>query len=261
MKKILSLLMVIVCLMMSFMTSEVFAACNHNWVVIHADKDSAPCKEYDATFRCSKCGDMKQDTVAPTAEHNWAVANSQERTCLDNGHISYYCTECFELKKEIIPAYGSHDHSFIYNNDATCTKDGTKFGTCKRCGKSEMLTDIGSAKGHSYDDKWILTFAGNCVSKSSSRRNCKTCGEPQVVYGDYGAHTDSNKDYICDLCNADLKPSSPSNPQAPDNAVEDCSCKCHKGGITGFFWKIGNFFAKLFRIKSKQICSCGKYHF
>ena len=40
--------------------------------------------------------------------------------------------------------------------------------------------------------------------------------------------------------------------------VSDCSCNCHKGGISGFFWKIINFFNKLF--KSKQYCACGAKH-
>lgn len=40
--------------------------------------------------------------------------------------------------------------------------------------------------------------------------------------------------------------------------ASDCSCNCHKGGIMGFFWKIINFFNKLF--KSKQLCACGAKH-
>ena len=42
---------------------------------------------------------------------------------------------------------------------------------------------------------------------------------------------------------------------------KDCSCKCHKTGLAGFFWKIGNFFNKLFKIKSKQMCACGVAHY
>ena len=261
MKKIISSILVIICLLMSLATTEALAYCNHNWELAHIDEEGgAPCKGYDATYRCNYCGSTKIGFLAPTANHNWQVGFSEPVGCFKDGYVSYYCSYCAELDDKIIPAYGSHDHTFIYNNDATCTKDGTKIGTCKRCGESEILSDEGSAKGHSYGD-WKVTFEGTCVRQKSFKRNCKNCGEAQVRYEGYGSHADADKDYKCDFCSADLSPNVPSNPEAPDNAVKDCSCKCHKGGITGFFWKIGNFFAKLFKIRSKQICACGVYHF
>lgn len=41
--------------------------------------------------------------------------------------------------------------------------------------------------------------------------------------------------------------------------TEGCSCKCHKNGILGFFWKLINFFNKLFKLN--EICSCGITHY
>lgn len=41
--------------------------------------------------------------------------------------------------------------------------------------------------------------------------------------------------------------------------IDGCSCKCHKGGISGFFFKIILFFQKLFR--TNQTCSCGVNHY
>ncbi len=43
------------------------------------------------------------------------------------------------------------------------------------------------------------------------------------------------------------------------SAPFECDHNCHKGGIAGFFWKIGNFFNKIFRIK--QYCECGAAHY
>lgn len=37
-----------------------------------------------------------------------------------------------------------------------------------------------------------------------------------------------------------------------------CDCNCHQGGILGFFWSIGNFFNRLFRIN--EFCECGAWH-
>ena len=39
---------------------------------------------------------------------------------------------------------------------------------------------------------------------------------------------------------------------------EDCPCKCHKGGIAGFFYKIVLFFQKLFGMN--KVCACGAKH-
>ena len=42
------------------------------------------------------------------------------------------------------------------------------------------------------------------------------------------------------------------------NAPENCSCNCHTGGIKAFFFKIINFFQKLFG--QNKICACGVKH-
>lgn len=41
--------------------------------------------------------------------------------------------------------------------------------------------------------------------------------------------------------------------------TESCNHNCHKTGIAGFFWKIINFFNKIFKIK--QYCDCGVSHY
>ena len=44
----------------------------------------------------------------------------------------------------------------------------------------------------------------------------------------------------------------------PSNDKDSCTCNCHKGGIAGFFFKIINFFQKLFG--KNKICVCGTKH-
>ena len=41
--------------------------------------------------------------------------------------------------------------------------------------------------------------------------------------------------------------------------IDGCSCKCHKGGISGFFFKIILFFQKIF--KTNKTCTCGVNHY
>lgn len=54
-----------------------------------------------------------------------------------------------------------------------------------------------------------------------------------------------NNDATCDLCEY--------------NRADNCDCNCHAGGIKAFFFKLGNFFAKLFN-PAKKICACGMKH-
>ena len=60
-------------------------------------------------------------------------------------------------------------------------------------------------------------------------------------------HADNDGDGYCDDCNELLDPS------------VECDHNCHKGGILGFFWRIINFFNKLF--KTNPVCECGVAHY
>ena len=55
-------------------------------------------------------------------------------------------------------------------------------------------------------------------------------------------HEDLDVDAYCDHCDELL-----------------CDHDCHKGGITGFFWKITNFFNRIFG--SNRNCECGVAHY
>ncbi len=43
------------------------------------------------------------------------------------------------------------------------------------------------------------------------------------------------------------------------NAIKNCTHSCHKGGISGCFWKIKLFFSKIFG--TNQTCECGIAHY
>ncbi len=45
-----------------------------------------------------------------------------------------------------------------------------------------------------------------------------------------------------------------------DSDLASCTHSCHKGGFSGFFWKISVLFYKLFGISSKRVCECGISH-
>lgn len=74
--------------------------------------------------------------------------------------------------------------------------------------------------------------------------------------------------YICDLCGCtysdDYKNPTGHNYDGDnckvcgESKVENCNCKCHRSGISAFFFKIGLFFQKLFG--KNKVCACGMKH-
>ena len=46
--------------------------------------------------------------------------------------------------------------------------------------------------------------------------------------------------------------------EAPDPS-KDCTCNCHKDGISKFFFDFALFFQKIFRLNS--VCKCGVRHY
>ena len=233
------------------------SSCNHNWV--QSDVEGYPCSGYVYQYVCTKCLGLREEKTNPTQNHKWVETYKQAADCTHGGVYQAYCYYCKALDQKETSPLG---HSYVYasNNDATCTKDGTSLRTCQRCNDRSFVTDKGSALGHDLSGEWQVTKVPTCKTEGTSRLKCSRCSYAQYRTEPLTSHSDKNKDYKCDVCNIDMSPESSQTP-GDDPIIKECSCKCHKGGISGFFWKIGNFFNRLFRIKSKQLCSCGIYHF
>ena len=83
---------------------------------------------------------------------------------------------------------------------------------------------------------------------------CKVCDEV-IAGGDIIPQepecVDSDANNHCDWCNRVMvEPADPS---------ENCSCNCHKKGISKFFFDFALFFQKIFRLNS--VCDCGIRHY
>ena len=81
-----------------------------------------------------------------------------EATCTEAAKYYYSC-ECGEKGTETFTSGNALGHEFtnyISDNNATCTQDGTKTAVCDRdgCNEKDTVTDVGSAKGHTYSEKW-----------------------------------------------------------------------------------------------------------
>lgn len=113
------------------------------------------------------------------------------------------------------------------------------------------LRDIYNYKHqHSYSS--VIT-APTCTTQGFTTYTCE-CDDTYVAdYTNIVDHKDNNGDYKCDYdCGYKFEKPAPTDPS------ENCDCNCHKGGISGFFFKILNFFQKLFGMN--KICACGVKH-
>jgi hypothetical protein len=131
----------------------------------------------------------------------------------------------------------------IAGKNATCTQKGLTEGKkCTVCGTVTAAQKEIPAVGH----KEIIVpgKAATCTEAGLTEgKKCSACGEILTAQQEISAtgHTPNSKGN-CDTCGEKI-----------------CDHNCHKGGISGFFWKIVNFFNKLFG--SKKYCECGYAHY
>ncbi len=152
-------------------------------------------------------------------------------------------------------------HSDVFFDSVKVTKAGQTSGGITYLGTENSFAQFTTVSGtftfetknksgvsHTFRE---VIFPATCTEEGFTAYEC------ECSYGYFGQtlsiteHTDSDADGKCDICSAvtatDITPSEP------------CNHLCHKGGISGFFWKIIRIFWKLFRINPQ--CECGISHY
>ena len=165
---------------------------------------------------------------------DWSTVTSP--TCTENGLEKRICTECGKEETKTIFALGHKYNSVV--TAPTCTERGYTTHTCTECGY-KYIDNYVNAKGHTYTE---TVTNPTCVKDGYVTCTCE-CGDKYIAsIIDTTGHEDNDVDAHCDYCDELL-----------------CDHDCHRGGITGFFWKISNFFNRLFR--SNKYCECGVAHY
>ena len=141
----------------------------------------------------------------------------------------------------------------------------------KVTGQYEAWLSQGDVMGAYFGHDHINTFAGKTADGIALGYNggfgFATYGDPGERYAKiYDFNENDVKNYTQQTiyyteCVPQEAPEEPAEPEPEKNPADNCSCNCHKKGISNFFWKIANFFNKLFKIKSKQFCACGVAHY
>ena len=146
----------------------------------------------------------------------------------------------------------THSYSSSITTQSTCTKTGVRTYKCT-CGVS--YTEIIAKTSHNSNTT-IPAVSANCTKTGLTEgKKCSGCGAITVAQTTTNAigHKDNNFDGKCDNCGI-----SSGTADTPSDSTKGCSCNCHAGGIKAFFFKILNFFQKLFGIN--KICACGVKH-
>ena len=237
------------CARCDYTTYEELPATGHG--IIYHDAKAATCTEkgHTAYVTCSRCGYTTFEETAPLG-HTPAAAveeNRVEPSCVNNGRYDsvVYCDVCrTELSREskTVDALG-HDEISHDAKPATCTEKGNKaYVTCSRCDYT-TYSELPMTP-HTASEP-ITDKLPTCTETGRQHTECTVC---HTVLSEASipavGHIDENGDEICDNCGRDLK--------------LNCNHLCHKSGIAGFFWKIINFFYKLFRVN--KYCKCGAAH-
>jgi hypothetical protein len=188
------------------------------------------------TFTC-KCGDTYTKPVAKLEGHTYEKVATAP-TCTEKGYTTYVC-ECGDNYVSDYVGAKAHNYTSTVTKSATHLTEGLKTYTCSSCG-NEYTEKIAKTPQHTYTTSKITK--PTCTDKGYTSHYCE-CGD---------SYNDNYTSAIGHKYNGQI---------TCINCGKECSCNCHKKGISNFFWKIGNFFNKLFKIKSKQTCACGVAHY
>lgn len=121
---------------------------------------------------------------------------------------------------------------------------------CDTCGYD--MTPAQSAT--EYD----ITVTGGTASVNKAVAGTSITLTAEQIDGKVFSHWEVNGATVSDA-NAKETTFTMGNADVTAEAIyDDCECKCHKGGIVGFFYKIVLFFQKLFG--NNLVCNCGKKH-
>ncbi|MBQ5906092.1 MAG: hypothetical protein IIW88_09525 [Clostridia bacterium] len=273
----------------SHYVDNVVKAYGHMFDTYFHDEGSATCyKDGTRTSECANgCGTKNTiaDPGSKTDHEMTDFAVITAATCTADGEEE---AKCFYFDKcgysEIVPVDAlGHDESgkFVETKAATCTEKGEKTKTCARCPEIVAMEEIpalghnfinntctrcGAVNGnetpdtgdHTYPDQWSVIIPATCKETGVAVKVCFDCHEVIAMVVPKAGHSDFDGDSKCDTCGGTITVVEPERP-AEKPEEKPCNCDCHVGGIKAFFFKLINFFAKIFD-KNARVCDCGKAH-
>ncbi len=211
----------------------------------------------DCATEVLQCGviptcDICKAPYGKTEGHELTVAEIKKQpTCTEKGEALKKCAHCDYTETEEIDALG-HDKKITTAIAPTCVYEGYHVYKCARCGIEDRETV--APLGHFYPSEWTVIITPDCQTRGAKIKICANCNNIISENIPKTGHVDYDGDSKCDTCDKTIITIEPETPEE-----KPCNCDCHAGGIKAFFFKLFNFFAKIFD-KSARVCDCGKAH-
>ncbi len=261
--------------------TESISSLGHDYATEYTVDKVANCTEKGSKSQhCSRCNSKQNITEIPATGHSYKEEITKVPTHTENGEKTFTCSNCGDTYKEVINADGTHKHISAVTKEPTCTEKGVMTYTCA-CGDT-YTEEIPMVE---HTETTLTAVAPTCIQTGlTAGVKCSACGEiltAQTVIPAKG-HTEVTLSAVeptctqtgltegtkCSDCGTviDAQEEIPATGHVPNSkgncdtcGEKLCDHNCHKGGISGFFWKIANFFNKLFG--SKKYCECGYAHY
>lgn len=238
--------------------TEILYASGHNWVDMGGSVKATCTTNGVDNYKCSNCGEEKKGTT-PAMDHNWEYLELTYETCDKDGYMLRACQRegCNAKEEKVTPA--THDLEEWNVKSPTCTESGEKSVSCMDCTYSSVV--VIPAKGHTYSE-WVELLPATCSERGLNIKICKDCNDIQRQIIPKLAHIDADGNGVCDSCeNTDTPdvPDTPNEPDVPEDTSANCSCRCHKGGLSSLLFKLVLLFQRFLRLN--QTCACGASHY
>ncbi len=186
--------------------------------------------------KCNDCGRIvAEQTEISMLAHTYNLQNTKQPNHKEPGIKTFACA-CGDTYTEVIAVIPHSYDEFVIA--PTCTERGYIIYTCE-CG--ETYTDFIDKFPHEYTE---VIAEATCENGGYTTYICD-CGEFYTADKTSATGHSYNSDNICTVCG--------------ESKMENCTCNCHKGGISGFIWKILRIFYKLFG--TNKTCPCGISHY
>ena len=181
-------------------------------------------------------------TLSGEHTHRYNAKVTLEATCSAEGVKTFSCP-CGDSYTESI-AKSEHDYITFGGKAATCTEPGLAQGEkCKYCSDVLFAEAIVPALGHTMIADGANSINATCTTDGKTLVKCTACNytESNIV----SATGHSMSDGTCQSCGY--------------SETINCSCKCHKGGLSSLLFKLILFFQKFLRMN--KTCACGVAHY
>ena len=154
---------------------EVVKALGHDYVKDATSKDATCTEAGYFKGTCSRCADVKEETLPALGHTEEVIPGSPADCTLDGLSDGKKCITCNEITVDQVPVKAL-GHELVADPaksvPATCTEKGKNFMTCSRCAHTEEQEV--APIGHTWGE-WIEVTAPTCDAQGAKKRTCATC--------------------------------------------------------------------------------------